>query len=170
MNNTESVENTSVFLLTVDNKVKYNSLATLDNGINYFNGKFKKVRTYTRSEYIKSGSTPSEIILQKSTYTGDCAIDYHHIKITRESLIDGAVFYQFDQSGPWFDKGVIIPVNPYSLVTTFDFPCISYKTTNNDITDNAYDCIYLWMCTCDKDYNKIVAPCTLDVTIDQYCL
>lgn len=156
---------------TESNKLTYPDIPLVKSvdGINYFNGMFKHVQHFYKNLYLETGSTQNEIILQGGVSTGDCIIDYHHIKITRESLTDSTAFYQFDEAGPISDKGVIIPVNMYSPVTTFDFACLASHIgeTNND---NVWNYIYLWMCTCDKNYNKISTPCTLEITIDQYCL
>ena len=153
------------------NKLTYPNipLVTTVDGLNYFNGKYNPVRKLVKTYNLETGSTQNEIALQNTVRTGECVLYYHRIKITRKSLTDSTAFYQFEEAGPISDSGVIIPVNPYGLVTTYDFACLSSHTTDTG-TDGVYNYIYLWMCTCDKDYNIISTPCKLEITYEQYCL
>lgn len=156
---------------TENNNITYlsNPLVNVNDGLNYFSGKFKNVSHFAKTLRLETGRTPNEIILQGRKPAGECVLNNYHISITRDSITDGAAFYLYLEAGPTSDKGVIIPVNPFSPTTTFEFTCLSSRTANND-SEILYMIIYIWMCTCDKDYNQIDVPCTVDVTIDQYSL
>lgn len=159
------VINTENNIITYSN----NPLVNVKNGLNYFSGKFRNVTHLHHNVRLETGSTQSEIKMELGKITGECVLNHYRISVTRDSITDETAFYQYVESGPKSDKGVIIPVNPFSPTTIYEFTCLSSRTANNG-SENTYMFIYAWMCTCDKDYNKITTPCTVDITIDQYSL
>ena len=159
------VINTENNIITYSN----NPLVTVKDGLNYFSGKFRYVTHLHHNVRLETGSTQSEIKIELGKIMGKCVLNHYRISVTRDSITDETAFYQYLESGPNSDKGVIIPVNMFSPTTTYEFTCLASRTADND-SENTYMFIYAWMCTCDKDYNKITTPCTVDITIDQYSL
>ena len=164
------MNNTVYNVLTQNNKVKYlqDNILSVNNGINYFNGLWKPVITLSYSSKISTGMISGEPVLIRSTSQNikcnDTVLTRFYGTITRDNTADNTAFYILDNAGPQNDNGAIIPVNPYTNVTTFDFVTICHRS------DETWYYIYLWFNTLDKFYNNISTPCYLDLKIDYFAL
>ena len=153
-------------VLVKDNKVNYTSLATASDGQQFFNKIFTKYRIYTKTQYLSTGQSTSELWLQQ--YTGlytKIILTRFHGTITRNDITDGTSHYQLMNTGPTCDKAMIIPVNQYNTTTTFDFTMLqSYKENGSDFASSVAVVLF----TLDKNHNKINVPCTINITVDMY--
>lgn len=156
-----------------NNKVNYLQDNILDvtsaSSQQLFNGKWKPAETLTFKQYLSTGRiTSNEIIVitisSPNLKNSDAVLVRFYGTITRDNTADDTAFYIVDNAGPQNDNGAIIPVNPYTNVTTFDFVTLCHKT------DTSYNYIYLWFNTLGRTYNNINIPCTLDMKMDYLAL
>jgi len=145
------------------NKIQYpaNTLYNVTDGVNLLSGKYTPVQQFTYKNTLPVGSCDYTITkgLKKSE-----GIMIHIYGTITKDITDKTACYQIQNSGPVVDKGEIIPVNPYSPVTTVDLTILDAQ--NN----TAYNSLILYMVSCDNNLNKVKNPCDINVTIDYYCL
>ena len=148
-----------------DNKVKYNSLATLNNGVNYLRNTHFNYKHFTFTKEILTGEI-KECDELKTTLPCNMVLEHWYGTITRDDItdMDNVSYYIIDNSGPLSDKAMIVPINYQSCVTQFDFTCLCHNLDH-------VNCIYYWMAVCDKNQQYIQShACTLKLNIDIYCL
>ena len=167
MNNTEGEEN---LIFLKDNKVKYlqDNILVTSSSQQFFNGTWKPAITFTYNTYLANGYMTGEPIIigkghEHAKYSDTVLVRFYGT-ITRDNTADNTAFYILDNAGPQNDNGAIIPVNPYTNVTTFDFVTICHRS------DGSWYYVYLWFKTLGRTYNTINTPCTLNLKIDYTAL
>lgn len=152
-------------IVTSSSDITYSDVALIapDDGINTFDRKWKHIKTFTYNASTSTGDYFKDII-----YTADVSYPMYclfHITgtITRD-ITDDAVFYYFVNSLPRTDQLTLIPVEPHQSEVSFDIVNITDKDTTS------YNYYRVWIATCDKDFNKVVANSTINMKVDYYCL
>lgn len=155
-----------------NNKIQYpaNTLYSATDGVNLLSGKYTPVQQFTYKHTLPEGSCDYTITKNLKISEGIMVHIYgtsnyatRRSTITRD-ITDQTACYQIQNSGPTIDKGGIIPVNPYSPVTTVDLTLLD---TNNT---SAYNTLILYIVSCDNNLNKVNNPCNVDIIVEYYCL
>lgn len=153
-------------VLVKDNKVNYTSLATASDGQQFFNKIFTKYRIYTKTQYLSTGQSTSELWLQQ--YTGlytKIILTRFHGTITRNDITDGTTFYYFVDDGPAMDNVSFIPCNTEDCVTHVDE---WYFRTN--ISNSGFWNVYINVFPCNNNYKTISITFTVNLQVDCYCM
>lgn len=139
----------------------YNVYNAID-GVNLLSGKYTPVQQFTYKQHLPEGSC--DHIITKNYKQSEGIMVHIYGTITRD-ITDQTICYQIGNSAPSIAKCGIIPINPYSPVTTVD---LTLFDTYNSTT--YYNRLILYIASCDNDLNKVNNPCDVDITVDYYCL
>ena len=154
------------------NEIQYpaNTLYSVTDGVNLLSGNYTPVQQFTYKDTLPEGSCDYTITKNYKRSEGIMVHIYgtsnyatRRSTITRD-ITDQTACYQIQNSGPSIDKGGIIPVNPYSPVTTVDLTLLDTYHTS------AYNTLILYITSCDNNLNKVNNPCDIDITVEYYCL
>lgn len=152
--------------------ITYTTLNNIHSGVNYLNDDFIPVKSFHYSGSSASGihSTAYYIAFDPIKPTTSSTIRQNamliHVTgtITKYNLSDNAVMYHYIDSGPKIDHLTTFPANLQDTRTTFDFQYINTRTVGTSH--------YVWfdIRPCDSNYNIVVSPNDVDLTIDCYCI